>query len=92
MRRLLELQRQIRELKKEFAPPPSPPDSVHGVDCRFVVGLDLDRPLSQSRLDNTQAMDWRKSSGCSESPSLSNGTGTFRELKTRFTSYVVKRS
>ena len=26
MRRLLELQRQIRELKKEFAPPPSPPD------------------------------------------------------------------
>jgi hypothetical protein len=31
VRRLLELQRQIRELKKEFAPPPSPPDSAQAL-------------------------------------------------------------
>jgi hypothetical protein len=29
--RLLELQRQVRELKEEFAPPPSPPDSAHAL-------------------------------------------------------------
>jgi hypothetical protein len=31
VRRLLWLQRQTRELKKEFAPPPSPPDSAEAL-------------------------------------------------------------
>jgi hypothetical protein len=31
VKRLLELQRQIRELKKQYAPPPSPPDSAQAL-------------------------------------------------------------
>jgi hypothetical protein len=31
VRRLLELQRQIREFQKEFAPPPLPPDSAQAL-------------------------------------------------------------
>ena len=31
MKRLLELQRQIRELNQKFAPPPSPPDSARAL-------------------------------------------------------------